>query len=140
MNYNIHIIDDDPISQMIARKAVQMTNRVSSISTFNNGREAIDFLKKHTNNPILLPDIIFLDINMPILDGWGFMNEFITIKSSLSKRILIYMLSSSIAEEDINRAKAMPEIHQYVVKPMKKATILEIGNSWQSLFSLQQAV
>jgi CheY-like chemotaxis protein len=135
MSYNVHIIDDDPISQMLASKAVQMTNKVTSTSIFPNGREAINFLRANALNPTALPDIIFLDINMPVLDGWGFINEFAKLKLSFCKKITIYMLSSSIAEADINRAKETPEIYMYLIKPLKRNTILEIGATWDTLIS-----
>lgn len=133
MSYNIHIIDDDPISQMLARKAVQMTNKVRGTSLFPNGQEAINFLRANARNANALPDIIFLDINMPVLDGWGFIEEFAKSKLSFCKKILVYMLSSSIAEADINRAAAIPEIYMYLTKPLKRNTILEIGATWDTL-------
>ncbi len=133
MNYNIHIIDDDPISQMLAQKAIQMTNKVNNISIFKNGQEAIDFLRQNALNSHILPDIIFLDINMPILDGWGFIDAFSKEKCNLSKKILIYMLSSSIAEADISKAKEVPDIYSYIIKPLKRNMILEIGATWDTL-------
>lgn len=133
MSYNIHIIDDDPISQMLAKRVVLMTNKVNNITIFQDGQEAIDFLRANALTTNALPDIIFLDISMPILDGWGFIAEFAKLKLSLGKKILIYMLSSSIAEADMNRAGETPEIYRYLTKPLKRNAMLEIGETWDTL-------
>lgn len=133
MSYNIHIIDDDPISQMLAKRVILLTNKVRNISTFPNGQEAIDFLRANALNPTALPDIIFLDISMPVLDGWGFVNEFAKSKLSFCKKSIIYMLSSSITEADMNKASKTPEIYRYLTKPLKRDTMLAIGATWETL-------
>nr|WP_321222116.1 response regulator [uncultured Psychroserpens sp.] len=63
-----------------------------------------------------LPDIILLDINMPIMDGWQFLDEFVKIESH--KLITIYIVSSSIDPQDIKRAKKYQNISNYIVKPI----------------------
>ena len=65
-----------------------------------------------------LPDIIFLDINMPFMDGWQFLEEYTKIKPTLSKQIVIYVVSSSISEYDIERARNNSNVSDYFVKPI----------------------
>ena len=102
----IWVIDDDIIYQTIINKLIQKSGVFSANSSFMNGKEAIttliNTLEKDNN---CLPDIILLDINMPVMDGWEFMEEIKKIKSKIDKHIQIYIVSSSIAVEDRNKSK-----------------------------------
>ena len=87
-------------------------------SYFFNGLEAIDDLKNkiETNNE---PDLILLDINMPVCDGWHFLEEFRKIKQNLSKNVEVYLVSSSNDVSDLNKSKLYKdEVKKYYYKPM----------------------
>jgi len=86
----------------------------------------LNFLKSNQENADSLPDYIFLDINMPLVDGWMFLEDYASLKSKLSKTILIYMISSSIDPRDMTRAKQNPEIKQYVIKPVTREKFIEL--------------
>jgi CheY-like chemotaxis protein len=83
---------------------------------FSDGEEALDFMLDNLHKE--LPDVIFLDIDMPIMDGFEFMEEYVKIKPKLGKKITIYMVSSSVDPVDIDRAKKISEITDYIVKPI----------------------
>jgi CheY-like chemotaxis protein len=85
---------------------------------FSDGEEALDFMLDNLHNDKELPDVIFLDIDMPIMDGFQFMEEYIKIKPKLGKKITIYMVSSSVDPVDIERAKKISDITDYMVKPV----------------------
>tara|TARA_R110002111_G_scaffold55243_3_gene94979 strand:- start:863 stop:1180 length:318 start_codon:yes stop_codon:yes gene_type:complete len=85
---------------------------------FSDGEEALDFMLDNLHNDKELPDVIFLDIDMPIMDGFQFMEEYVRIKPKLGKKITIYMVSSSVDPVDIDRAKKISEITDYIVKPI----------------------
>jgi CheY-like chemotaxis protein len=85
---------------------------------FSDGEEALDFMLDNLHNDKELPDVIFLDIDMPIMDGFQFMEEYIKIKPDLGKKITIYMVSSSVDPVDIERAKKISDITDYMVKPV----------------------
>ena len=85
----IWVIDDDIIYQIIVNKIIKKSEMFSAISKFKNGKDAIDDLQKSLENTELLPDIILLDINMPIMDGWEFMDEMGLLKSQINKQINI---------------------------------------------------
>ena len=91
-----------------------------------NGEDALDFLKSNSENVDSLPDYIFLDINMPIVDGWMFLDDYAHLKNKLSKNILIYMISSSIDPRDMTRAKQNQEIRQYIIKPVTREKFIEL--------------
>ena len=126
----VWIIDDDAIYQTIINKLIQKSGVFSTHSSFVNGKDAITTL-----NTILeideeyIPDIILLDINMPIMDGWEFMEEIKRIKSKISKQIIIYIVSSSIAIEDRNKSKTFSEITGYIAKPISVKDLLAIVQS-----------
>ncbi len=112
------LVDDDPIFQFGVKKLVDYTQCSKSILVFNNGQEAIDHLKVYLSNAEKIPSVILLDINMPIMDGWEFLEAFSVIKNKLAKVILIYMVSSSVNQDDIDRAKSISEVSDYIIKPI----------------------
>jgi two-component system chemotaxis response regulator CheY len=114
----VAIIDDDKIFQLTASKTILASQVTNRILQFENGEDALQFLKSNLSNSSVLPDYIFLDINMPFVDGWMFLEDYAKLTSSLSKPATIYMVSSSIDPRDIARAKSNSHIADYVVKPV----------------------
>ena len=125
----IWVIDDDAIYQIIVNKIIQRSEMFSAISTFKNGKDAFDTLQNSLENNELLPDIILLDINMPIMDGWEFMEEMALIKSKINKKINIYIVSSSIAIEDKNKTKTYPDILGYLSKPITTDDLIVVATN-----------
>lgn len=124
----IAIVDDDKIFHMMAVRLLQLTNISDRFLTFINGREAFEYLDKNADDPASLPDVLFLDINMPIVDGWAFLEKYDTIQSGLVKKVKIYMVSSSIDPRDTDRAKENEYVIEYISKPVSKEILLEIFN------------
>jgi CheY-like chemotaxis protein len=119
MNFKtIWVVDDDPIFQIIVNKIIKKSELFLNVCSFKNGKDAIDTLKNSLAKNEALPNIILLDINMPIMDGWEFMEEMVVLKSQISDTIRIYIVSSSIALEDKNKAKNHPEIIAFLSKPI----------------------
>ena len=119
------VVDDDKIYVYGLKKLITLKQLCPNLIEFPNGKEAIDFLMD-PENAEKLPDVIFLDINMPIMDGWDFMENFSQIKPHLGKKITVYMVSSSINQEDIDRAKKISDVTDYVVKPVTHDKLLEL--------------
>ncbi|MEI6584483.1 MAG: response regulator [Sediminibacterium sp.] len=118
---NVCLIDDDKIYQFTATMILEATGLTNSIAAFLNGKDAIGFLKDpNTAQNSQLPDIIFLDINMPVMNGWEFLEEFQQFSASLSQPIKIYLVSSSVDESDINKSKKYPSVTDYVIKPLNR--------------------
>ncbi|MFA9195043.1 response regulator [Flavobacterium sp. FBOR7N2.3] len=122
----IWVIDDDPIYQIIMKKIILKSGIFSSNFSFSNGKEAIDSLKEIIAKNENFPDIILLDIEMPILDGWGFMEEITVLKPQINAEIQIYICSSSIAIEDKERAKNNKGILGYMCKPVTLDDLIKI--------------
>jgi CheY-like chemotaxis protein len=124
---NVCIIDDDVVFQMIMRVKIQKKELAQQFTVFDNGEMAIDFFKKEENwKPEILPDVVFLDINMPVMNGWEFIEKFAQIVNKLPKKISIYMLSSSIDDRDIERARNLPEICDFISKPIPDERLANI--------------
>jgi CheY-like chemotaxis protein len=125
----IAIVDDDKIFQLITHKTLNTIDTVGRVWQFYNGEEALIYLGENAGDPSLLPDIILLDINMPVVDGWTFLKDYPEIQPKLSKPISIHMVSSSIDPKDIERAKSIELVHEYIIKPISKDKILDIVQS-----------
>lgn len=125
-NQKICIIDDDEIYIFLMKKSFAAMGIHQEVISFLNGADALEELLHLKNNQEDLPGIILLDINMPIMDGWEFLNEFRKIQSENSSKIPIYIVSSSIANEDIEKSKQYPEIIDYLSKPLELETIVSI--------------
>ncbi|MEX6689136.1 response regulator [Danxiaibacter flavus] len=117
MRLTICVVDDDKVYQFAVRKTIEATGMADSVLTFSNGAEAISYLETHKSSSDL-PDIIFLDINMPVMNGWQFLENYARI--SLGKNIPVYMVSSSIDEHDINKSRQYQSVADYILKPVHK--------------------
>ncbi len=120
------IIDDDPIFIFGVRKIMDLIDFCKSLMVFRDGEEALHNLKSIISNNEKLPDVILLDLNMPVLDGWQFLDEF--IKIPCDKKIVIYIVSSSVDPEDMHRAKSYELVSDYIVKPVTVAKLKEVLN------------
>lgn len=126
MKTSVCIIDDDGLYKLLLKKSILKLPFEIAVSCYNNGQEALYGILENKDNSELLPDVILLDINMPIMDGWEFLDAFIEVKWQLSKEIKIFMASSSIANHDIEKSKLYEEISDYLVKPINTQKLKEI--------------
>ena len=121
----ICIIDDDPIYQLITKKIIEKNNLFADRQSFTDGFDALHFFREQKS----IPDIILLDIEMPSIDGWDFLDEFCELKKDFDKKIHIYVISSSIAKEDIEKAITYDCISGFISKPINLEKLRKIANS-----------
>ena len=106
--------------KLSAPVSIEQIEDLELVNTFSNSIEGLNFLKKNTI------DVIFLDINMPVLNGWEFLDEYLLIRSMLPKTVVIYMVSSSVDEKDVLKAKNISALSGYLVKPISSQNIMEV--------------
>jgi CheY-like chemotaxis protein len=118
------IIDDDPIFVFGTKRIMKLSNFSESVIVYENGKVAYDNLKTIilANEP--QPDVIFLDLNMPIWDGWQFLEEFTKIPNDYP--ITIYIITSSVDPSDVEKAKKYDEVNRYIVKPITNVELQKI--------------
>ena len=125
MKESICIIDDDLIYQLIIKKVVERTGEFDACCFCKNGLEAFEKFKSHDYK---LPDIILLDINMPQMDGWQFLDSLIAHRPDFYHNTTIYVVTSSIAHSDKDKAKSYKEVSGFLSKPLSVEKLKEIAN------------
>ncbi len=114
------LIDDDKINNFLSTLNIKQTKIAEVVKECLNGQEAIDYLL----NADELPNLILLDINMPYVDGWQFLELF--MKSERLMQIPVYILTSSNYDFDMQKAKNFTAVKGYIVKPLKKEVLFSI--------------
>jgi CheY-like chemotaxis protein len=122
------IIDDDDMYVNLITKVIDLRKLSKNLIIFRNGKEALDYfvsaLKKMERRDI--PEVILLDLNMPVMDGWQFLNELSKYDFKELKKTTLYIVSSSINPADIERSKAISMVKDFLVKPIRPNEIAEV--------------
>lgn len=120
------VIDDDPINNLLCTKNIKKNVQDADVITFTEAGIGLDYIKSHFNVPNVGNAILFLDINMPTMSGWEFMDEFQNVTPEIKDHISIYILSSSVSEVDRLKAKIHPNVIDYIEKPLLADTLKTI--------------
>lgn len=118
-NYkSVMLVDDNEIDNIINEKIIEANSFADNILVFQTGQDALDYLAANQDNEAELPEIVFLDINMPIMDGFQFLEDFEKFSETVLEKCKIIMLSSSISPKDIDRAASSRFVKKYLNKPL----------------------
>jgi CheY-like chemotaxis protein len=120
------LIDDGEEFNFLHNIILKHSNAAKEIVAMQTVDDAIDFLHLHKSDDNFLPDLIFLDINMPGKNGWDFLNEFEPIRNELSKLPVVIMLTSSVNPDDEVKALGYPFVSAYQNKPLVKPVVEDI--------------
>lgn len=123
---DVLLVEDDPITIMVCERIIKMTSFAEKVTSCANGKIALDYLlsmRKKGN----LPEIIFLDINMPVMNGWDFLVEVNKAKSDFEALPDIYLLSSTVDPEDYIKAKDFLLVKDFISKPLSKEVLDKIS-------------
>ena len=112
------IIDDDPIFIYGTKRIMAEIDFCEAVVVYENGQDAIDGLNEITANSEEFPSIIFLDLNMPIMNGWEFLEDFVKIPNHNRDNVIIYIISSSVDPRDLERIKNYTVVNNYILKPI----------------------
>ena len=119
------LIDDDEIHSNLCYELILKSGITQSVSIYNDAEEALEFIRENTSKPDVLPDLIFLDINMPFMDGWEFLDAYESVKPEVSKHIVLILLTSSVYKNDIEKAKQYKSVVEYIKTPISINKLLE---------------
>ena len=124
---SILLVDDDEINNFISIKLIKKALITSEIMACLNGKFAIEQLVDiQKKDPDTLPDFILLDINMPIMNGWEFLDEYKRLNIDPQGKTKIYIISSSVFSNDINKARSYPLVKSFISKPLSVEKIKEM--------------
>lgn len=121
---NLLVIDDDDINIFIIKKIVEKTGYEAQMVAKTNGQLAIDYLKELKDGGLNFPDLILVDINMPVLNGWEFLEAYDQL--GWQHNVDMYMLSSSVYENDIEKAKTYKTVKGFISKPLSIERLIEL--------------
>lgn len=124
------IIDDDPIFIFGLKKVMNSVDFAEEVLVYKNGEDALENLIAIKGDKEALPEVILLDLNMPIMDGWQFLDEFTQVK--VNKKITVYIVSSSIDPLDYEKTKKYSHIENYIIKPVQTDDLKTILKTFKS--------
>lgn len=123
---HVLLIDDNEIDNYISKIMINRKNLTEKISVAASAIEALDYLETLLNKLEEFPDVIFLDINMPQMDGFGFLEEYSKFPEHVTANVSVYMLTSSSDPNDIERATQNPMVKKYFSKPLTESVLNEL--------------
>ena len=126
---NLLVIDDDDINIFIIKKIVEKTGLNINMVSKGNGQLALDYIKEILLNPSEFPQLMLIDINMPIMNGWEFVEAY--QKLEVEQKVEMYILSSSVYENDIEKTKSYPSVKGFISKPLSIERLKELVISIQ---------
>ena len=129
--YAVMLVDDNEIDNLINQKMIEASNICEHIFIHSGAKSAIEFLKnieKLAKGPLdlYLPEIIFLDIDMPLMDGFQFLDEFERLSDSIKNQCKVVMLTSSLNPQDMNKAKKNQFVLKYINKPLTQENLKKL--------------
>lgn len=123
------IIDDNLVFRKLTKVLLKQSGiKEDNILLFSNGKEMYDYMQQHSNNVNILPNIIFLDLNMPVMDGWDFLNALQDFKRKYQYSPKIYVVTSSVDKKDYNSIIKISNINGYIIKPLNNESLTSIIN------------
>ena len=131
--YAVMLIDDNEIDNLINQKMIEASGITEHIYTHTGARSAIEFLKNmeklDDTGKNVMPDLIFLDIDMPLMDGFQFLDEFEKLDEQTKNHCSVVMLTSSISPADVNKSKKYEYVKKYINKPLSQENLEKLKPS-----------
>ena len=116
---HVLLIDDNDIDNYVSKHVVDQSKIAETITVKNSAIEALEFLSEASGDSLVFPDMIFLDIRMPQMDGFDFLEEFVKFPEAINEQCSVIMLSSSSDPNDVDRAMEFSVVKKFLTKPLK---------------------
>ena len=123
---SVLLIDDDMSVNFINQRILQLSDAVENIVVHQSATEGLAYLSDLKGQEKVIPDVIFLDLNMPVMDGWQFLECYIDLPSMIIDKTKLFILSTSKNPDDRTRANSIPVVSDYITKPLSVAKIESI--------------
>jgi len=123
----VMLLDDDEVNNFICSSIIQKSIPESRVISFLNGKQGLDYLESLLGkNDYNLPDLIFVDINMPVMNGWEFLDRYKKIANRFNKKIVLMMLTASMSDKDVKKAKTYEIVDDYLTKPLRQDELTKV--------------
>lgn len=122
----VMLVDDNDTDNFISKRIIEITDFAGRVEVKNSGKSALDYLAENQNSPENLPNIIFLDINMPVVDGFVFLYEFEKFRELVRTKCKVIILSSSDNKRDIDKIVNNNYVIKFITKPLTEGSLEEI--------------
>ena len=123
------LVDDNDTDNYLNKTVIERAGISNEIVIKNSGLSALEYFQRNLNNPDQVPDLLFLDINMPIVDGYGFLKEFKNYPANIKNKCNIVVLSSSSSKSDFTRMAADHNVDNYFTKPLSKEDLKNLKDN-----------
>lgn len=122
----VMLVDDNDTDNFISRRIIEITKFAKDVIIKNSGKSALEYLEEHKQSPQTLPELIFLDINMPIVDGFVFLYEFEKFEDGLKDKCKVIILSSSDNKRDIDKIVNNDHVIKFITKPLTENALDDV--------------
>jgi CheY-like chemotaxis protein len=129
----VMLVDDNDTDNFISKRIIEITKFAKRVEIKNSGKSALQYLQDNQGNLENLPDLIFLDINMPIVDGFVFLFEFEMFPDELKNKCKVVILSSSDNKRDIEKIVDNEYVIKFITKPLTESALNEVKNLLSAL-------
>ena len=122
----ILLVDDNEHDNFFHERVIKANGAANYVVAKQSGKEALEFLRGKEQHPEMHPDLIFLDINMPGMNGWDFLEEYTGLDASLKSRVVVVMLTTSEDPEAFRKAKTFGILSDFKTKPLTRQMLDEV--------------
>ena len=119
----VMLVDANDTDNFISKRIIEITKFANEVEVKNSGKKALDYLRENGDNDEKLPDLIFLDINMPIVDGFVFLYEFEKFNQAIKDKCKVVILSSSDNKRDIDKIVNNDHVVKFITKPLTETSL-----------------
>ncbi|MEP6613931.1 MAG: response regulator [Mucilaginibacter sp.] len=130
---SLFVLEDDLVQQYILKANLARYSIFEDITYYENGSPLIDYLHANKTDPECLPDMMFVDLEMPGVNGWKVLDELDKLNNSLCKQVIVYIITASISLSDRMRALKYDFVREFISKPVTKQTYMEISRDAEKM-------